>query len=153
MFCRVRPVNQSFRATYDQTVQCNSTLGSVAFDGLFPSVNELAILCTSGCLESLQSFRSQQSQVCSAESYPLDGQLVPATYNVDLLLFTYDYTCIRDASTKDFCAPLVDQWSQNGPTAEQSCSDCMLHTFQVELDSSFAYDDEFASYFRSLTSS
>ncbi|KAF7184584.1 hypothetical protein CNMCM7691_005768 [Aspergillus felis] len=141
------------QASFNHSTQCNSTLGAVAFDALFPTSDQLATICTDNCLESLQSFRSQLLQSCAGESYPLDGQLVPATYNADQLLFTYNYTCLKDPSTGEYCAPLVDQWSQDGPTPQQSCSDCMLRTFQVELNSPFAYDVEFANYYSSLTSS
>ncbi|PLB53269.1 hypothetical protein P170DRAFT_404258 [Aspergillus steynii IBT 23096] len=137
----------------NQTTQCNSTLSFVAFDGLFPSSDVLAAICTDSCKESLQSFRSQEVEACGDEYYHVDGKLVPASYSVDQLLFTYTYTCLQDGTTNVYCAPLIDEWSQAGPTAEQSCSECMLKTFQVELNSPFGYDDEFASYYRSLTSS
>ncbi|KND88572.1 hypothetical protein TOPH_06753 [Tolypocladium ophioglossoides CBS 100239] len=141
------------QTTFNQTTQCNVTLGAVAFRGLFPSDDQLTLICTDDCFKSLESFRSKQIQSCSTESYTVDGQAVPATHNVDQLLFTYNYTCLRDGTTKKFCAPLVDQWSSDGPTSEQSCSECMLRTFQVELNSPFGYDDDFASYYSSLTSS
>ncbi|KAA8652732.1 uncharacterized protein ATNIH1004_001637 [Aspergillus tanneri] len=146
-------LSSACQVTFNTSTQCNSALGAIAFDALFPSSEQLAVICTDDCLGSLQNFRSQQAQSCESESYAVDGQLVPATYNVDQLLFTYSYTCLQDPPTKDYCAPLVDQWSEEGPTSEQSCSDCMLRTFQVELNSPFGYDDEFADYYRSLTSS
>jgi len=79
----------------------------------------------------------------------------PATYNVDLLLFTYNYICLRDGKSKDFCTPLINKWSDeaDGPTSKQYCSECMLRTFQAELNSPFGYDQEFADYYTSLTSS
>ncbi|PHH89144.1 hypothetical protein CDD83_6595 [Cordyceps sp. RAO-2017] len=142
------------QTAFNQTTQCNATLGAVAFNGFFPSSDQLTLICTKDCLESLENVRSKQVESCSTESYTVDGKAVPATYDVDRLLFTYNYTCLRDGITKDFCAPLVDEWSQNEePTSNQSCSDCMLHTFQVELNSPFGYDSEFASYYTSLTSS
>ncbi|KAL2807585.1 hypothetical protein BJX63DRAFT_436907 [Aspergillus granulosus] len=137
----------------NQTTQCNSTLSFIAFDGLFPSSNVLAVICTDRCKESLESFRSQEVEACGDEYYHVDGQFVPASYMVDQLLFTYAYTCLQDGTTNNYCAPLIDEWSQAGPTAEQSCSECMLKTFQVELNSPFGYNDEFASYYSSLTSS
>ncbi|KAL2854915.1 hypothetical protein BJY01DRAFT_257326 [Aspergillus pseudoustus] len=126
--------------TFNQSTQCNATLGAVTFSGLFPSADQLSEICTNNCFQSLQSFRTHQRQVCGEESYHLDGQLVPATYGVDQLHFTYNYTCLQDPSTKQYCARL-------------SCSYCMLRTFQVHLNSPFEYDDKFARYYSSLTSS
>ena len=38
-------------------------------------------------------------------------------------------------------------------TAAQNCSDCMLGVMQIQLNSPFGYDDEFADDFKSATSS
>ncbi|KAL4739532.1 hypothetical protein BDV11DRAFT_169947 [Aspergillus similis] len=136
----------------NQTTQCNSTLSFIAPDGLFPSSDVLATICMDSCKESLQSFRSQEIEACGDEYYDIVGQFVPASYGVDQLLFAYNYTCLQDGTTDEYCAPLIDEWSQAGPTDEQSCTKCMLKTFQVELNSPFGYYVEFASYYSSLTS-
>lgn len=127
----------------------------MAFKGAFPASDRLASICTDDCYKSLNTFRSRQNEACSKETFKLDGRNTPATYNVDQLLFTYDYVCLRDGRTKDFCASLIHMWSDkvDGPTPKQSCSECMLQTFQVELNSPFGYDEEFADYYSSLTSS
>lgn len=57
------------------------------------------------------------------------------------------------SSSKEFCAPKVDQWLDEGPTNEQLCSECMLHTYQAELNSPLGYDSDFADYYSSLTAS
>ena len=127
----------------------------MAFKGAFPSSGRLASICTDDCHKSLKAFRSRQNEACSSETFKLDGRNTPATYNVDQLLFAYDYICLRDGRTKDFCASLIHIWSDKdgGPSQKQSSSDCMLRTFQVELNSPFGYDEESAEYYSSLTSS
>ncbi|WXC55913.1 hypothetical protein SNK03_001857 [Fusarium graminearum] len=148
-------LSEKCQASFHETVECNARLGSVAFNGTFPTNDQLASICTSDCYESLNVFRSKQIQACSNETFLLDGYDTPATFNVDQLLFTYDYTCLRDGKSKAFCLPLIHQWSDkdNGTSSDQSCSECMLRNFQVELNSPFGYDEEFASYYSSLTSS
>ncbi|KAH7179170.1 uncharacterized protein B0J16DRAFT_387001 [Fusarium flagelliforme] len=150
-----KTLSKACQATFNETVQCNAGLGSMAFKGAFPASDRLASICTEDCYKSLNAFRSRQNEACSKETFKLDGRNTPATYNVDQLLFTYDYVCLRDGRTKDFCASLIHMWSDKngGPTPKQSCSECMLRTFQVELNSPFGYDEEFAEYYSSLTSS
>ncbi|CAI7601413.1 unnamed protein product [Penicillium discolor] len=127
----------------------------VAMNGYFPSEQDLNNLCTSNCLSSLQDLRSQQIQGCTAEDIiTTGGQEFPPTLTLDQLIFTYNYTCIKDESSK-FCAPQIENWlnSSTGMTAAQNCSTCFLGTLQTELGSYFGYDDELAEEFSSLTSS
>ncbi|CAI7636891.1 unnamed protein product [Penicillium crustosum] len=142
-------------APLQKTLQCNSTLASVAMNGYFPSEQDLSNLCTSNCLSSLQDLRSQQIQGCTAEDIiTTGGQAFPPTLTLDQLIFTYNYTCIKDESSK-FCAPQIENWLDfsTGMTASQNCSTCFLGTLQIQLGSYFGYDDELDEEFSSLTSS
>lgn len=66
-------------------------------NGYFPSEQDLSNLCTSNCLSSLQDLRSQQIQGCTAEDIiTTGGQAFPPTLTLDQLIFTYNYTCIKD---------------------------------------------------------
>lgn len=82
------------------------------------------------------------------------GQSFPATYNLDYFLFTYNYTCRKDTSTNAWCAQQFDLWgNQTTPSANETCSDCVLGTLQLQLDSPFGYDVTEAGNFTSMTSS
>ena len=60
----------------------------------------------------------------------------------------------RARTTKAFCAPLVDHWGDEpSPTANESCSDCVLGTLQMQLDSPLGYAADSAKNFSSMTSS
>ncbi|KAJ0286203.1 hypothetical protein COL940_003132 [Colletotrichum noveboracense] len=82
----------------------------------------------------------------------LEGMAYPITATIDVLLWAYNYTCRRDASTGDFCQPIFDSWA-SGNASDEVCSDCVLGTYQIQLGSAMVYDDELASNFSSMTSS
>ncbi|KAJ5976984.1 hypothetical protein N7501_000326, partial [Penicillium viridicatum] len=92
---------------------------------------------------------------CTAEDIiTTGGQDFPPTLTLDQLIFTYNYTCIKDYRSSKFCAPQIEDWlnSSTGMTAAQNCSTCFLSTLQTELGSYFGYNDELAEEFPSLTS-
>lgn len=83
----------------------------------------------------------------------IGGKSYPATLTTDYLRWTYNYTCRRDAQSRDFCYPSFERWSDDGRRADAvGCSDCVLGTFQTQLNSHFGFDDDLASEFESLTS-
>ncbi|KAK3682791.1 hypothetical protein B0T22DRAFT_484813 [Podospora appendiculata] len=141
------------------TVQCSNLLPLSAENNI-PRLNaqDLASLCTSTCLTSLNSARTAIQSACTlaTDVIPLDWGTYPATFLVDLFLYTYGLNCRRDATTTQFCDVLFMEWL-NQPfdqlTADQECSDCMLGVSQLQLSSPFGYDDGSASVHSSLTSS
>ncbi|RDW84131.1 uncharacterized protein DSM5745_04457 [Aspergillus mulundensis] len=138
-----------------QNVQCNASLAAITSDGYFPSAEDLAFVCTTECLSSLQSLRNDQLSACSSnDAVQTSGYAYPPTYILDQLIFTYDYTCLRDDSGA-FCAPQIDSWlnAPEGMTSEQSCSSCFLRTLQTHLNSAFGYDEDTENEFVSLTES
>ncbi|KJZ69800.1 hypothetical protein HIM_10818 [Hirsutella minnesotensis 3608] len=145
-------VSSGCKATFGTSVKCNATLSSIAFDALEPSNDILASLCKDDCLSSLQSLQSSQKDACKNDTTTLNGIRYPATYMTDSLLFTFNYICLKDSSNQ-FCAPQVDQWASSNGSASEGCKDCVLRTFQAELDSPLGYDADLASYYSSLTSS
>lgn len=82
----------------------------------------------------------------------MSGEVYPVTTTVDSLLWTFNYTCLRDPASGDFCAPVFDAWA-NGNASQQSCSDCVLGTYQRQLSNPLGYTDDLAASFSSLTSS
>ncbi|CCF33235.1 LysM domain-containing protein [Colletotrichum higginsianum] len=128
---------------------------SVSRGELFPSDSELAVICTDECVNSLENLKLSQRRYCSASDWILqDGQYYPPTFITDNLLFTYNYTCIRDPKSRAYCAPLMDEYnSKENPTSEELCSDCNLLSQQAQLNSPFGWDDEFEESYASLTKS
>lgn len=83
-----------------------------------------------------------------------DGVEWPAYYTTDLLLYTYNYTCLKNAQG-DYCFP--DFYDINNDTdaggSADACATCNLLVWQTQLDSAFGYDDELSSAYSALTSS
>ncbi|KAF5511762.1 LysM domain-containing protein [Colletotrichum siamense] len=145
-------ISSNCNATFTTEVTCDRNLPSIAFGGYFPSSDDLTELCNSDCLQSLESQRIAQADACSSDTMMLEGMTYPITATVDVLLWAYNYTCRRDASTGDFCQPIFDSWA-SGNASDEVCSDCVLGTYQIQLGSAMVYDDELASNFSSMTSS
>lgn len=73
---------------------------------------------------------------------------------IDKYIYAYDVGCRQDASSGQYCDEIFYAWlNQTSLSSAQNCSDCNLGVAQVQLDSPFGYDDEFASEFGALTSS
>lgn len=83
-------------ATFDTKINCAPFLPMVAWQGYFPSVDDLRALCKPECLQSLESFRDKQLAACQSDVETVAGEAFPATYNVDFFTFTYNYTCRTD---------------------------------------------------------
>ncbi|KAL2007610.1 hypothetical protein VTN00DRAFT_9048 [Thermoascus crustaceus] len=140
-------------ATFSTHVTCDPSLLSVAYDRYFPTTDDLTSLCTSSCLRSLDKLYHTQQRACSKrDTLSISGQTYPATFTAKTLLWTYNFTCRRDPKSGDFCAPVFDAWG-DGNAPNQSCSDCVLGTYQEHLNFPLGYDGDLASSFSSLTSS
>lgn len=83
-------------ATFETKINCAPILPLVAWQGYFPTVNDLRALCKPECLQSLGSFRNKQLAACKSDIETVAGEAYPATYNVDFFTFTYNYTCRTD---------------------------------------------------------
>ncbi|KAI0132936.1 hypothetical protein BJ170DRAFT_265966 [Xylariales sp. AK1849] len=142
-------------ATYSEIVACNMTLYQVALGELYPTTSQLAYICTDNCLSGLEALRASQLSACSSSDVIfMDGVIFPPTYTTDLLMFTYNYTCLVDPTTGHYCSPSFFEWN-NGTNATSAdlCSNCNLLTQQVQLDSFFGWDDDIAQAYSSLTAS
>lgn len=94
-------------ATFSTPIHCFPLLPMIAWEGYFPSVNDLRALCNTTCLQSLGSFRNNQVASCGSDVETVAGSKYPATYNVDYFIFTYNYTCRTDR--------YVSSWSSFTP--------------------------------------
>ncbi len=83
-------------ATFNETVSCACTLPLISSSAYRPTESELADLCTTDCLQSLDNLRTKQLGSCSADVVTSGGSIYPPTIGIDTLLFTYNYTCKRD---------------------------------------------------------
>ncbi|EFQ98548.1 LysM domain-containing protein [Nannizzia gypsea CBS 118893] len=142
----------SRRSTFETNVTCHRALPSIALHGHFPTIDELAALCTSDCLQSLDSLRISQDKLCANDLVTESGVLYPATFIVNTLIWTYNYTCHRDPTSGAFCAPIFDRWG-DGDAPDQNCSECVLGTYQIQLGHTWGYDKDLFAQFSSLTSS
>lgn len=131
---------------------CHGNLPAIAFNGHFPTGDELDMLCNPDCIQSLGRVRDEQERACAADKLVVDGDVHPVTDTTETMLWTFNYTCRVDYSSSDFCAPVFDSWA-NGDADDAACSDCVLGTYQLQLDYHLGYDEELASAFTSLTES
>lgn len=83
-------------ATFSTPIGCSPLLPLIAWEGYFPSGNDLQTLCNSTCLTSLGNLRNKQEVSCGSDVLTVAGSTYPATYNVDYFIFTYNYTCRTD---------------------------------------------------------
>ncbi|KAL7937883.1 carbohydrate-binding module family 50 protein [Trichoderma chlorosporum] len=143
-------------ATFHQKIACSPELYKIASGLRFPTLGNLSGICTDACLNGLETLRQEQLSDCrSSDLVVTGGATYPPTYTTDLLLFTYNYTCLKDPATEKYCSPDVFAWNSNttGLTSDELCSDCNLLIQQAQLDSPLGYDNDSAISYSSLTSS
>ncbi|KAK4164085.1 hypothetical protein QBC43DRAFT_211865 [Cladorrhinum sp. PSN259] len=137
---------------------CPAFLASVSVDNPRLDVDRLSGLCTTACRTALTSVRGTIVSGCNAATDMIeldDGIVYPATLLIDRFIYTYDLSCRRDKSSGRYCDELFLSWlaSGNASTSAANCSDCSLGTMQTHLNSPFGFDDDFAVFFKSATSS
>lgn len=57
---------------------------------------ELNVLCTSGCKDSLETFLATITTRCGMTPYNIAGQSQPLTYIPERLFWKYNVTCLKD---------------------------------------------------------
>ena len=100
-------ISAACSATFNNTVSCYEILPDITYQGRFPSANDLYALCNTQCLQSLESFRSSQLSPCSSDIVTFGTVSYPATVGIDMLIFTYNYTCRIDAYVVNICGPII----------------------------------------------
>ncbi|KAJ5109928.1 hypothetical protein N7532_002573 [Penicillium argentinense] len=146
-------LSNSCNATFSTRVTCDPSLLNVAYDGYFPTTDDLSSLCTQSCVRSLNNLYRAQKSVCTeGDTLSTSGYNYPATFTVETLLWTYNFTCRRDPESGEFCAPIFDAWG-DGKADNQTCSDCVLGTYQAQMSFPQGYDEGLAKSFSSMTSS
>lgn len=85
-------------ATFNQSILCAPALRR-ASRGALPTSQDLEEICFENCRASLETLRTSQIANCTTEDTIAGGNkiLYPATYITDRLLYTYDWSCVKDS--------------------------------------------------------
>ncbi|KAL7950087.1 hypothetical protein V8C42DRAFT_189413 [Trichoderma barbatum] len=148
--------SKACNAAFRSPKKCNGKLQRIAFGKLVPTQKLLSEICTDACLSELKDIREALYSACRGSEYTGTRDVrYPATYHFDLLLFTYNYVCVKDQATGDYFSPKFFKWNSNieDATSAQLCSDCNLLVQQAHFDYPIGYDEDLASAYSSLTSS
>lgn len=98
-------------ATFETHVTCDPSLLGVTHDGYFPTTGDLTQICAQSCFKSLSTLNALQKRACSKQDVLIiSGEHYPATFTIETLLWTYNFTCRQEPTTGDFCAPIFDSW-------------------------------------------
>ena len=77
------------------TLACDPTLQHAS--NIYFDANYSSIICTSACFNSLASYRASVSAACSGTTIEGEDIVYPSTIVADMLLFSYNTTCLKDA--------------------------------------------------------
>lgn len=148
-------LSEACSATYQKSLACDIALKSVSNGDLLPTDLILQHICVDDCLAALEALREDQSNSCSTDTLYIDDAERSPVYLTDVLIFTYNYTCLRDPTTSSFCFPQFDSFNSGDSALSQSevCSACNLMTFYTQLSSYLGWDEELEESFASLTES
>lgn len=156
---------------------CPAFLSNVALNNPRLNSGQLSALCNKPCRDSLTRVRDVIATACNAanDTIQLDAVVYPgktidlfpsqplidlsnscqATLIIDRFRYTFDLSCRKDTSSARYCDELFFLWlaSGNASTSVAKCSDCSLGVVQVQLNSPFGFNEEFAQEFKSTKAS
>ncbi|CAE6451743.1 unnamed protein product [Rhizoctonia solani] len=135
------------------TIACEQSIAAASSGALLPAAM-LTTLCVSTCYTSLKTYRSSVLTACG-NSTVIQGNdaTFPITYVADNLLYTYNSTCLKDASSGAWCNTILNG-SWPGTSADTSietldastlCSSCSIQSLITSEQSVFGYDPTFVS--------
>ncbi|KAH6951048.1 hypothetical protein BKA56DRAFT_606181 [Ilyonectria sp. MPI-CAGE-AT-0026] len=112
-------------------------------------------LCTLTCHTNLIRLQNGIRSACTADSSVLKHRNViyPTNFFIDLALFYWDISCLKDPNTGELCnSPVRQLWDTSDFSDSLNlCTDCHLETWKIYLQSPFGYDKELAEKFYSAT--
>lgn len=84
-------------------VACDQYLQDNAYIDSYGPLNDslLDTFCTAGCSSSLISYRKNVISACAKDPQPFAG--IPAQYFVDVIWAQYNFTCLKNPSTGQYC--------------------------------------------------
>lgn len=85
------------------SVACDQYLQDNAYIDTYGPLNAsvLDTFCTAGCSTSLISYRKNVVSACASDPQPYAG--IPAQYFVDVIWAQYNFTCLKDPGTGQYC--------------------------------------------------
>lgn len=136
------------------SVTCDQYLQDNAYVDTYGPLNAslLDTFCTTGCSSSLISYRKNVVSACAKDPQPFTG--IPAQYFVDVIWAQYNFTCLKDPGTGQYCnsyfttlaASLPADTSMASLPVAQVCSPCILALGrQMQATSYSNYNDAIAT--------
>jgi hypothetical protein len=77
------------------SIACDPSLQQAS--NTYFDANHSSVICTSACFTSLASYRASISAACSDATIEGEDIVYPSTIVADMLLFSYNTTCLKDA--------------------------------------------------------
>ncbi|KAI0398850.1 hypothetical protein F4802DRAFT_613319 [Xylaria palmicola] len=154
-------------ASLGTDLACDSSLAKLR-PSIYPPEEILSSVCTSACAASLGSYEAAVSSACGDQTYDSvssTGQ-VPILTIPQLLRYTYNFSCLTDSSSRQYCKVLsaeaaginADQSNLGDPDVSgggtaDGCTDCDLKILQFQASSPFYSNAEVSAQYSSATSS
>lgn len=103
------------------SVACDQYLQDNAYIDSYGPLNAslLDTFCTAGCSSSLISYRKNVVSACAKDPQPFTG--IPAQYFVDVIWAQYNFTCLKDPGTGQYCNSMC---SNSNSHIRKSCFHC-----------------------------
>ncbi|KAI0296451.1 hypothetical protein BC826DRAFT_1005164 [Russula brevipes] len=128
------------------SIACDSSLQQAS--QTYFDANHSTVVCTSDCFTSLASYRARVATACSDATIQGEDIVYPSTVVADMLLFSYNATCLKDGATGAWCGPQFSTWANestadsglSGQPTSQLCSSCFLQHAELVLQSPIGYD-------------
>lgn len=137
---------------------CSSSIATIR-PFVYPPQDYLTALCTEDCSVALGSYESGVAAACVGQTYDsdADGGLVPILAIPQLLRYSFNFTCLTDASSGQYCkvlaADAIGEDGQGGDDGSGGCSDCVLKSLQFQASTPFFADNGAGDAYTSATSS
>lgn len=103
------------------SVACDQYLQDNAYIDSYGPLNAslLDTFCTAGCSSSLISYRKNVVSACANDPQPFTG--IPAQYFVDVIWAQYNFTCLKDPGTGQYCNSMCPNSNSH---IRKSCFHC-----------------------------
>ena len=98
---------------FNTSLECSGLVQLLGYDleQLSWSQDDLSILCTSSCNSSLNSLASAVSFACGEYEINFNGGQLSAVQIVDFFGFKWNYSCLTNTETNEFCLLQERTWN------------------------------------------
>ncbi|OAL51442.1 hypothetical protein IQ07DRAFT_566073 [Pyrenochaeta sp. DS3sAY3a] len=136
---------------FTSNVTCHNSIGQLFANPFHDFVDdtELGKLCQAACLSSLTKHRDAVRRRCTSAQYVDEYEETTwlASYPDEFILYAYNLACLK-RSTGQFCSSYLKSL-----TTAAECDECIIKSFQQQVNSPFAVDDGMRENYAALTSS